>query len=162
SVEHLSRPAMGDHPKLRDKGPYPLLEALKASFPVVGLAALVIFTADEQKIILALFARLDADVVIRIFCIPIERIGQRSVRQRKGDNIGSVRRGLGVQDNAIGDRGVCRDYGMTGTDDGAFGSQCHSAVFFLNVENWAMGEKTHSASHGSKGNARKIFKRMEC
>jgi len=103
SVEHLSRPAMGDHPELRDKGPYPLFEALKASFPVVGLAALVLFTADEQKIILALFARLDADVVIRIFCIPIGRIEQRSARQRKGDNIGSVRRGLGVQDDAIGD-----------------------------------------------------------
>ena len=51
-----------------------------ALLDVVGLATLVILSANDQQIVIAINARLHADVVIRIAGIPEQRERHRAAR----------------------------------------------------------------------------------
>src|SRR5688500_20383032 len=77
----------------------PLLEPRVPIGAVVRLARLVVLTTDDQNV--AIGKALKADVVIRIECVPVQRMRNRSFGDRSADHVGNVWRLLRVNRNTI-------------------------------------------------------------
>jgi hypothetical protein len=56
---------------------------------------MVIFAADNDQV-LAVAERLDANIVIRVVCVPDEGVRNRLSRHWPGDHVGPVRNLFGV------------------------------------------------------------------
>ena len=84
---------------------HPGFQREEARIGIVGLAALVVGTADDQDVGLA-SAGLQPDVVISLQRIPVEPIGEGILRHREGHRVGAVGRLLGMDRVAIVDRRV--------------------------------------------------------
>src|SRR3954465_3468287 len=97
----------------------PLKQFIERRSALGILAGFVIFAADEQDIV-AIGARAEADVVVGIAVVPIERVGDGVGRHHYADHVGAIggllevdahpvvdgRRRVGGNDNRIGDDGV--------------------------------------------------------
>jgi hypothetical protein len=70
---------MGDLAHFRKTFAYPGFERRKSRIPVVSLTRFVIFAADNNDVLM-FGMRLQANIVIGIERIPIERIGKASAR----------------------------------------------------------------------------------
>ena len=71
-LQHLSRPTIFDKPNVGEYLARPSFETIESCIRVVGLTGLVIFSADDQNIVL-IRMRLQADVMVRVLRVPIKR-----------------------------------------------------------------------------------------
>ena len=74
---------------------YPGFQPFKPDQAVVGFASLVIGPSDDQVVGRA-GTRLQADIIVRIERVPVERVGHVAARNAECHRIGSVRNLLGV------------------------------------------------------------------
>ena len=91
----------------------PSLQLPEPFVRVVRFTALVILATD-QKVIGLRRARLEADIMVGILCIPVESVGQGAALDLKCNDVGPVRGRLGVNGKAVGNRGVGRNHRMLG------------------------------------------------
>ena len=85
----------------------PALEMIEARLHVRFLPRLVIFAADDEQIVLfAIRRELQASVVVGIFRVPVERVGDGAARHVRSDDVRAIRRLLGVHGEEIVDRRV--------------------------------------------------------
>ena len=81
-----------------------LLEPLVACGRVVGLAGLVILAAEDHQIVVAV--RLEPQVVVRIGCIPEQRVGDDALGDAAGHHVARVERELGLKQGGAGEAAV--------------------------------------------------------
>src|SRR5688500_2645879 len=85
---YLTGPAKLNRASLRKTFACPLLEPRVTIGAVVGLAGLVVFTADDQHVVV--LKALKPEVVIRIECVPVQR-DRKSVVKGKMVKVGAWR-----------------------------------------------------------------------
>src|SRR5687767_5408261 len=96
---YLTGPAKLNRASLRKTFACPLLEPRVTIGAVVGLAGLVVFTADDQHVVV--LKALKPEVVIRIECVPVQRVRDRSFGDFCADYVRDVRRLFRVNRDTI-------------------------------------------------------------
>src|SRR6476661_1630924 len=115
-LHHLARPAVLNAFHGREPGTGPLLQAAQAGVGVVVLPGFVVFAAHNQQVVVDLPAAgaglhfLGADVVVRVGRIPEQRLSYRTFGNARPDDVGAVRRLLGVHHHPVVERCVRRHY----------------------------------------------------
>src|SRR6202008_4603230 len=119
----------------------PLLQAYESLFGVLRLTCFVILAADDEHLVIqlvsrAVFAGLDADVMVGIGCVPVEPMRHCTFGNSPSDDVGAIRSLLAVDDEPVVHGNVGADDDVVGADDVAAGGRDLSrlAIFdFLGV-----------------------------
>ena len=117
-VEYLAGPPMRLLSKPGNQAAGPVLQVPESFVRVVRFTTLVVLATD-QKVIGLRRAGLQAHIVVRIFRIPVEGVGQGAALDLKCNDVGPVRSSLCVNGKTVGNRGVGRNHRMPGADDAA-------------------------------------------
>jgi hypothetical protein len=80
----------------------------------VALTGLVILAADDQKVVFFVHTGLGPYIVVRILCIPIQRLWDKSFGHETCDHVGQVRSLLGVHGESVIDGAVGGDHDGVG------------------------------------------------
>src|SRR4029453_7169727 len=82
-------------------------------------------------------------------------------RDRKSEHISAVGSDLGMQLEAVGNRRVGRDHGVSRGDLPLCGSQRDAAVPLGNFFDWAIGKEADAVRLTNRHNSSKVLQRME-
>ena len=118
--------------------PAPSLEIQEPQLLIIGLAGLVVFTADDD-IALAIVGT-ETDVMVGVKSIPVECIGDCSGRNRRGDGISQVGRLFCMDHEPVVEGRIRGDYHGIGLDLGT--------LLDVNDRRLAAFDLTHAASRG--------------
>ena len=116
-LHHLSGPAELHLPRRWEMGVHPCFETLKPRVHIVGLRRLVVLSADDEQVDSACIVApqlrvgswLHTHVVIRIGRVPEERGSDATRGKARRDDVGGVRRLLGVNREPVVEGGIGRD-----------------------------------------------------
>jgi hypothetical protein len=157
----LARPAVRLLAELGNQLADPGLELAEPFGAVIGLARLVVLAARDQVVALAR-AGMEADVVVGIGHVPVERIRQRVAGDAERHGVGAVGRHLAVQLDELVDRRVGGDDGMARCDAGAvLGVHLDALRRGLDADHRAVGEQPAAFVHDRAGHCLQVFQGME-
>ena len=149
-IENLPGPAMRDVAELRQQSPDPGFDPFEPRPAVVGFAGLVIGAADDEVLGVAA-SGFEADIVIGIERVPIERVLDAVARDGDRHRVGAIRRELGVEREAVVDRRIGGDDRLRGLHRRIVGgADGDGAVLLLDRGHRRVGEQRAAALDESR------------
>jgi hypothetical protein len=114
--EHLAGPTVRFLPQFWNEMTCPGLQSLKARICIIGFAAFVVASADDDMVVL-LIVRLKADIVIGIERVPVQGIREGAGLYLKCHRETAIRRHFGVKCEQVGNRRIRGDDRRLCVDD---------------------------------------------